>query len=219
MSIFRQLTSGLVFDKKKFRNDAEKFGLIKPKTDTSIETQNISLDNDTIPDSNMPTPEDSEEESHNEEEENELKILGNISVTDKKKPKKNKQASKNKTKHDLVKLHQEKINQFRNFHRIHVKGDDIPDPVDSWDKLRLNYGVTEDVLNVLKSQYNQPTPVQMQAIPLMLDRRESLVCAPTGMYILQKKSISRNFSFVLEFKKKSNTILQVLEKPCLTYCL
>ena len=189
MSIFRQLTSGLVFDKKKFRNDAEKFGLIhrsfliKPKTDTSIETQNISLDNDIIPDSNMPTPEDSEEESHNEEEENELKILGNISVTDKKKPKKNKQASKNKTKHDLVRLHQEKINQFRNFHRIHVKGDDIPDPVDSWDKLRLNYGVTEDVLNVLKSQYNQPTPVQMQAIPLMLDRRESLVCAPTGTYV------------------------------------
>ena len=92
MSIFRQLTSGLVFDKKKFRNDAEKFGLIKPKNDTNMETPNVSLDNDIIPDSNMPTPEDSEE-SHSEEE-NELKILGNISVTDKKKPKKNKQASK-----------------------------------------------------------------------------------------------------------------------------
>ena len=130
MSIFRQLTSGLVFDKKKFRNDAEKFGLIKPKNDTSIEIPNISLDNDIIPDSNMPTPEDSEEESHNEEEENELKILGNISVTDKKKPKKNKQqASKNKTKHDLVKLHQEKINHFRNVHRIHVKGNEDPSVV------------------------------------------------------------------------------------------
>ena len=28
MSVFRQLTSGLKFDKQKFRNDAEKFGLV-----------------------------------------------------------------------------------------------------------------------------------------------------------------------------------------------
>ena len=44
----------------------------------------------------------------------------------------------------------------------------------------MNYGVSEDVLAVLKSSYSKPTPVQMQAIPLMLDRRETLVCAPTG---------------------------------------
>lgn len=75
---------------------------------------------------------------------------------------------------------QEKVNRFRNVHRIHVKGPDIPNPIDTWDKLRQNYGVSEDVLEVLKSSYDKPTPVQMQAIPLMLERRESLVCAPTG---------------------------------------
>ena len=77
-------------------------------------------------------------------------------------------------------LHQEKVNQFRNIHHIHVKGTDIPDPVETWDKLRNQYGVAEDVLQVLKDAYPSPTPVQMQAIPLMLDRRETLVCAPTG---------------------------------------
>lgn len=56
----------------------------------------------------------------------------------------------------------------------------MPDPIDTWEKLKLNYGVTEDVLTVLKTSYEKPTPVQMQAIPLMLDRRETLVCAPTG---------------------------------------
>ena len=44
----------------------------------------------------------------------------------------------------------------------------------------MNYGVPEDVVAVLKSSYTNPTPVQMQTLPLMLDRRETLVCAPTG---------------------------------------
>jgi superfamily II DNA/RNA helicase len=29
-------------------------------------------------------------------------------------------------------------------------------------------------------RYAQPTPIQMQAIPLMLENREILACAPTG---------------------------------------
>ena len=176
MSIFRQLTSGLKFDKKKYRHDAEKFGLISSTSQdkNDVESKSVSLDNVIVPDSNMPTPEDSS--ASNSDEENEFKILSDISLKDKKKSKK----KVIKTKLDLAKLHQEKVNHFRNIHRIHIKGDDIPDPVDSWDKLRENYGVTEDLLNILKSQYEKPTPVQMQAIPMMLDRRESLVCAPTG---------------------------------------
>ena len=86
-------------------------------------------------------------------------------------------------------LHQERVNQFRNLHHIHVKGSDIPDPVETWDKFRLQYGVADDVLQVLKDAYPNPTPVQMQAIPLMLDRRETLVCAPTGSGTFQVKTI------------------------------
>ena len=85
-----------------------------------------------------------------------------------------------KSKQDLKKLYQEKINHFRKLHHIHIKGTDIPDPIDTWDKLKVNYGVPEDVLAVLKLSYEKPTPVQMQTLPLMLDRRETLVCAPTG---------------------------------------
>ena len=41
-----------------------------------------------------------------------------------------------KSKQDLKKLYQEKINHFRKLHHIHVKGTDIPDPIDTWDKLK-----------------------------------------------------------------------------------
>ena len=41
-----------------------------------------------------------------------------------------------KSKQDLKKLYQEKINHFRKLHHIHIKGTDIPDPIDTWDKLK-----------------------------------------------------------------------------------
>src|SRR5699024_6241815 len=34
--------------------------------------------------------------------------------------------------------------------------------------------------NLIKSNYLKPTPIQMQVIPLMLDQREMIACAPTG---------------------------------------
>ena len=85
-----------------------------------------------------------------------------------------------KAKNNLKQLHQEKVNQFRNLHHIHVKGSDIPDPIESWDRFHDCYGVTQDVLQILKDCYPTPTPVQMQAVSLMLERRETLVCAPAG---------------------------------------
>lgn len=170
-AIFRQLTSGIKFDKTKYRQEAEKFGLVskEPANKETLEkAQNATLDDDVLPDSNLPTPNESDEENVD------LKLLGDISS--KSSPK----ASKLKTKSDLLRLHKEKVNRFRKLQHIHIKGSDIPDPIDSWDKLKDNYGVPSDLLAVLRNSYEKPTPVQMQAIPLMLERRETLVCAPTG---------------------------------------
>lgn len=173
-AIFRQLTAGIKFDKRKYRQEAEKFGLVKKceneeQNENFEKTISLTLEDDFVPDSNLPTPDDSGEEN------SELQLLGSISA--KKKLKKKKSV---KSKQDLKKLYQEKINHFRKLHHIHIKGTDIPDPIDTWDKLKVNYGVPEDVLAVLKLSYEKPTPVQMQTLPLMLDRRETLVCAPTG---------------------------------------
>jgi len=79
------------------------------------------------------------------------------------------------------KRHQEKINHFRKVNRIHVSGTDISNPIESWKQLSsLASGFSETLLSNLSGRYATPTPIQMQAIPLMMDRREIIACAPTG---------------------------------------
>lgn len=71
--MFRTLTAGIRFDKDKYRQEAEKFGLVKKQTENVQEevAKAISLENDLIPDSNLPTPDESDEDN------NELQLLGN----------------------------------------------------------------------------------------------------------------------------------------------
>lgn len=85
------------------------------------------------------------------------------------------------TEEKQLKLEQEKINQFRNQHRINVTGSRVPEPISEFIELSKNYGVSEQLLNnVISCGYVQPTPIQMQAIPVMLQSRQVLACAPTG---------------------------------------
>ena len=76
--MFRTLTAGIRFDKNKYRQEAEKFGLVKKQIENvkeEVPTKVISLENDLIPDSNLPTPDESDEDN------NELQLLGNFSKT------------------------------------------------------------------------------------------------------------------------------------------
>nr|XP_019940889.1 PREDICTED: probable ATP-dependent RNA helicase DDX52 [Paralichthys olivaceus] len=81
----------------------------------------------------------------------------------------------------LKHLHQQKVNHIRSQHRINVHGCDVPDPVSTFDELQSEYRLNTRVLQNLKDAgLNSPTPIQMQAIPLMMHGRELLACAPTG---------------------------------------
>ena len=78
-SIFRQLTAGIKFDKRKYRQEAEKFGLVKTNEIDESERnkkddKTLTLEDDFVPDSNLPTPDDSDEDN------SDLKLLGNVSV-------------------------------------------------------------------------------------------------------------------------------------------
>ncbi|XP_040005541.1 probable ATP-dependent RNA helicase DDX52 [Xiphias gladius] len=92
--------------------------------------------------------------------------------------------SDGKEKNSLKRLkhqHQEKVNRIRSQHRINVHGCDIPDPVCTFEELQSEYRLNLRVLQNLKDAgLNSPTPIQMQAIPLMMHGRELLACAPTG---------------------------------------
>lgn len=102
------------------------------------------------------------------------------------------------------------MNRVRNQHRINVHGTDVPDPVCTFEELHSEYSLNARVLQNLKEAgLDSPTPIQMQAIPLMMhvsgdellqqlvevacveflnvcfffsssQSRELLACAPTG---------------------------------------
>ena len=60
-------------------------------------------------------------------------------------------------------------NAFRNSHRIYVRGSDIPDAMESFQVLDSSYSLPPYILkNVVSMGYSEPTPIQMQVIPLML---------------------------------------------------
>lgn len=65
--------------------------------------------------------------------------------------------------------------------RIRAKGTDVPALLETFEQLATRYNVSRVLLrNVAALGYEEPTPVQRQAIPAMLERRELLCCAPTG---------------------------------------
>ena len=73
------------------------------------------------------------------------------------------------------------IIQLRGRMNIKVKGDGIADPCATFEEFALRRSIRKVILdNVEKSQYKEPTPIQMQAIPIMLDGRDILAAAPTG---------------------------------------
>lgn len=71
--------------------------------------------------------------------------------------------------------------EYRTQHNIDIEGEDVPDPITTFDQLTTRYKVKEEIINNLhESGYLVPTPVQAQAIPLMLEGREVISSAPTG---------------------------------------
>ncbi|MBN3304895.1 DDX52 helicase, partial [Amia calva] len=89
--------------------------------------------------------------------------------------------SKDKTWKRLKHLQQEKVNKIRHQNRINVHGSDVPDPMTTFEQIQEEYGIDPRIIqNIRQAGFEAPTPIQMQAIPLMLHNREILACAPTG---------------------------------------
>ena len=74
---------------------------------------------------------------------------------------------------------------FRKQHSIHVHGTDVPPPMTSFTSL-TSPRLPSHLLNNLTASpphglgFEDPTPIQMQAIPIMLAGRECVGCSPTG---------------------------------------
>nr|GLL41037.1 DEAD-box ATP-dependent RNA helicase 57 [Ipomoea trifida] len=70
---------------------------------------------------------------------------------------------------------------FRKKHNIHVSGSNVPSCLQSFTELKSRFGCKSYLLrNLAKLGFKEPTPIQMQAIPIILSGRECFACAQTG---------------------------------------
>lgn len=76
---------------------------------------------------------------------------------------------------------EDEVNAFRKRMHINVKGNSIPTPLTSFREMNIHLKLKETILkNIEISDWKEPTPIQMQAIPAMLNGRDVLAAAPTG---------------------------------------
>nr|XP_058904617.1 probable ATP-dependent RNA helicase DDX52 isoform X4 [Kogia breviceps] len=101
----------------------------------------------------------------------------------------------------LEQLRKEKINFFRNKHKIHVQGTDLPDPIATFQQLDQEFKINSRLLqNILDAGFQMPTPIQMQAIPVILHGRELLASAPTG----SGKTLAFSIPILMQLKQPTN---------------
>ena len=101
-----------------------------------------------------------------------------------------------------VETHEEQVpKDVRETNCIEVEGDDIPDALDTFEALAEIYGIPENIMNNLKSAgFKRPTAVQMQAIPLLMHKREVICSAPTG----SGKTLAFLIPLILQLKESKS---------------
>ncbi|KAJ6657861.1 hypothetical protein lerEdw1_001781 [Lerista edwardsae] len=108
---------------------------------------------------------------------------------------------KQPTTEKLKQARQQKINHFRNKHKIYIQGTDLPEPIATFEQLREEYKIHSKIMqNIEAFGFQAPTPIQMQAIPIMLHGRELLACAPTG----SGKTLAFSIPILMHLKQPTN---------------
>lgn len=83
--------------------------------------------------------------------------------------------------YDSVISTEEEAKQFRKQNNSKVTGDDVPLPIGSFADMTTRFDMNKRLIhNLLDAEFVEPTPIQCEAIPVSLLRRDLLACAPTG---------------------------------------
>ena len=160
-NIFKQLTKNLSFSKEKTLNlKPQPVNHLVMNLDSSTNSQpELKKSNkrklDTI---------DSTEQSDS------FNLLGSVSI-EAKTNKKDKKKDKKSAIQTLEQIKIEQVNHMRNVHQINVFGEDIPDPFEQFEHLISSYkNIPQQLVdNLAQFKFKEPTGVQMQAIPIMLN--------------------------------------------------
>ncbi|XP_011182000.2 DEAD box protein 52 homolog [Zeugodacus cucurbitae] len=170
--IFLQLTRGARFNSKPK-------ALVKAKQNPAVEVQESKAAQSIIAAKATNSDEDSGTDGFSSEEEAES--FNYINVKDDvqertKKPKKTVRPEEREAK-----LQEEMVTTIRKENLITVRGKNIAPPVTTFAELKNDYGMCDRLLqNLAIATYSKPTPIQMQAMPLLLQGRNVMASAPTG---------------------------------------
>ena len=204
---FANLCGGMArFNAKRFGNDMEKFQRRRhPRGhpdggDDDGEEEDDDDDDESKSRSNSDGDEDDEEK---------ISMFATTTTTTKRD---DKQVSKSNGYHQTP---EELANIARKKYRIKVKGDDsrnvIPTPLESFKDLETMYGCSASLVRRIEEcKWLEPTPIQRQAIPMMLKDVETLAVAPTGS--------GKTLAFLLPIfmrlgKKKDGGVRAILLAP------
>uniref|UniRef100_A0A452DT13 Probable ATP-dependent RNA helicase DDX52 n=1 Tax=Capra hircus TaxID=9925 RepID=A0A452DT13_CAPHI len=227
--LFRRLGAGAKFDLRRFSADAARFQIGKRKYDFDSSEVLQGLDffgnKKSVPGDcgALRTHQELRDEEKKEESqierkkeqnrkkkkkmtseitsEEEVSTIQWISSVEAKIEDKNVKRENKLTSGKLEQLRKEKLNFFRNKHKIHVQGTDLPDPIATFQQLDQEYKINSRLLqNILDAGFQIPTPIQMQAIPVMLHGRELLASAPTG----SGKTLAFSIPILMHLKQPTN---------------
>ena len=66
-------------------------------------------------------------------------------------------------------------------YKIKAEGDNVPEMLDCFQKMKKKFGLSDAFMQKVKrAGFARPSPVQMQAIPIMFNRRDAIILAETG---------------------------------------
>ncbi|EDW94679.1 probable ATP-dependent RNA helicase DDX52 isoform X1 [Drosophila yakuba] len=162
--IFKLITAGVRFTKKSKKVPPQKTAQPQPRLEVSKHEK----------------PAKNEESDKDDEDSTEFRLLdGAFSNQPKrKKPKKEKTLSPKELE---LQRAVDEANETRKQYGISVLGKNVPPPVDSFGSLTKDFKMLPRLQqNLLSRNFDRPTPIQMQALPVLLQRRALMACAPTG---------------------------------------
>lgn len=95
----------------------------------------------------------------------EKEVATDIALFSHSEPKLVKTKNKEFSKEKVEALKQEEINHYRNINHINVVGRHVPEPIRQFSDLKIGKDLLD---NVITCGYEEPTPIQKQAIPIMM---------------------------------------------------
>ena len=179
---FANLCGGMArFNAKRFGNDMENFNAVEIRVehpdggdDDGEEEEEDDDDDDDDDESKSRSNSDGDEE-----DEEKISMFATTTTTTRE------MTNECQSQMDTTKRQRNSRTSREKKYRIKVKGDDsrnvIPTPLESFKDLETMYGCSASLVRRIEEcKWLEPTPIQRQAIPMMLKDVETLAVAPTG---------------------------------------